>query len=323
MYHYIRTGQVTVHRADISAFSSHTIHLSDATSTTITSDLLITATGFSAQPSITFHPSISHSGLGLPSNSLTPEQSKFWSDLTATADTTIGAKFPRLVGGPFQGPKSNVVKPFKSTDDPNATFTPWRLWRGMAPPGPTGEGRCDLVFLGMMIHLANTVKLEIQCLWAWAYLTGRLDGLQALDNRKFGNGAASSVKINSDKHTHSETTPLLANKGPGTQSLSATSKTIYTETALWTRYWHLRAPYGHGRYHPDVVFDQIPLWDMWIRDLGLKTWRKSDGRRSGWGWNPRNWFRELFEPYTVEDYRGLVGEWLESRKGIQTRKGSD
>jgi hypothetical protein len=313
VYHYIRTGQVQIHRADIVGFSSHTIHLSDASFTTIPSDVLIAATGFSAQPSIKLHPSISHAGLGLPSNSLTPQQTSFWDELNSVADKAIGAKFPRLLGGPFQGPKSDVIKPYKSADDPNATFTPWRLWRGMAPPGPTGQGQYDLVFLGMMIHLANTVKLEIQCLWAWAYLTGQLEALQKLDKHNSTNGLIPDM---SDKQTESESTPLLSEQNSDLKSEStATSRKIYSETALWTRYWHLRAPYGHGRYHPDVVFDQVPLWDMWMQDLGLKTWRKSNGGKNGWGWNPRNWFRELFEPYTIDDYRGLVAEWKSAGKG--------
>ena len=186
----------------------------------------------------------------------------------------------------------------------------------MAPPGPTADGLHDLIFLGMLLHLSNTVKLEIQCLWAWAYLTGQLASLkevQAGDTTK-QHHLHSSSSITTRSMTSKETTPLLekslSNNDPALEKLSPAAKEIYRETALWTRYWHLRAPYGHGRYHPDAVFDQVPLWDLWMKDLGLRTWRKGGSNENGWGWNPKNWFRELFEPYTIVDYRGIVSEWL-------------
>ena len=256
--HYIRSGAVTIHRADITSFSSHHIHLS--TNDSVPADVLVTATGFSAQPAITFSPSTSHLDLGVPSTELTPDQEKFWAQLTAAADSRIERIFPRLVHGPFRSPKSDVVKPFHSTPDANASFTPWRLYRSMAPPGSIANGRHDLVFIGMFHNISNFVRLELQCLWAWAYLDGAL-------NENLPQGDA-----------------------------------VFEETALWSRYWQLRAPYGHGRYYPDAVFDQLPCYDLWLRDLGLKTMRK--------GW----WWKELFAPYTHEDYRDVVKEWMALRQ---------
>ena len=73
-----------------------------------------------------------------------------------------------------------------------------------------------------------------------------------------------------------------------------------------SRYAKHRAPYGHGRFFPDLVFDQVPYFDMLMRDLGLRTWRKK-----GWG----KWCKELFGAYRQEEYRGVVGEWL-SKEGL-------
>lgn len=110
----------------------------------------------------------------------------------------------------------------------------------------------------MLSNITNTTRLELQCLWALAYLTHHLDA---------------QVPHGQD------------------------AKDVFRETALWQRYTQHRAPYGHGKSYPDLVFDQLPYWDMLLNDLGLETRRKG-------GW------RELFSPYTYEDYRGIVEEWI-------------
>lgn len=77
------------------------------------------------------------------------------------------------------------------------------------------------------------------------------------------------------------------------------------DAALMSRFHKYRAPYGHGRFFPDMVFDQNPFFDLLLKDLGLRTWRKP------------NLFRELFEPYGQDDYRGLVQEWLQGQKTMK------
>jgi hypothetical protein len=51
------------------------------------------------------------------------------------------------------------------------------------------------------------------------------------------------------------------------------------------------------------VVDQVPYWDLLLHDLGLETRRKG-------GW------RELLEPYSHEDYAGLVDEWLSKGRSL-------
>ena len=69
------------------------------------------------------------------------------------------------------------------------------------------------------------------------------------------------------------------------------------ETALQTQFGKWRYPASFGKRNPDFVFDAVPYMDLLLKDLGLRSHRKS------------NIFVECFEPYGPSDYRGLVDEW--------------
>jgi hypothetical protein len=254
IYDFLKSGQVRVHREDISHLSERTINFTNGNS--IHADALITATGFSAKPTLQFVPGTSHSELGIPSTSLTQEQHKFWDDLNEQADLTISKSFPRLLVGPHKSPSSNIplsVKPYDPNLYPELNYTPFRLYRAIAPPGLTKEGDNSLVFISMFSNLANTARCEIQCLWAYAYLNDKLE----IDKSK-----------------------------------------VFEEAALTNRYVRHRAPYGHGRFFPDLVFDQLPYLDTLLQDLKLRYWRKG------------NLFSEIFAPYMAVDYKNIAQEWL-------------
>ena len=69
-----------------------------------------------------------------------------------------------------------------------------------------------------------------------------------------------------------------------------------------------RYTYGFGKRFVDFVWDAVPWNDVLLKDLGL------EGRRKKGSWFGVRWWREMFEPYTVADYRGLGREWLEKQK---------
>jgi hypothetical protein len=74
-------------------------------------------------------------------------------------------------------------------------------------------------------------------------------------------------------------------------------------------YGQLRRPRETGGLagrHADLVFDSLPYVDGLLCDLGMQCMRKG------------NWWKELTEPYRLEDYRGLVREWMALR-GIGSR----
>lgn len=257
IYEMLKTGQVRVHREDIQHLTDHTIHFRSGLA--VHCDAVVTATGFSAKPTIKFLPESSHSDLGVPSSNFTQAQYQFWHMLTSKADHTIGESFPRLLAGPFRGPTSTEPQPFNPGMDVEITYTPFRLYRAIAPPGLTKSGDHTLVFLSMFSNLANTPRCELQCLWAYAYLNNALA------------------------------------KPPNPE-------TVFDETALMAQFAKHRAPYGHGRFHPDLVFDQIPYNDSLLQDLGLRYWRKP------------NFFAELFGAYQGPDYRGVVKEWVQAQE---------
>ncbi|XPS91233.1 hypothetical protein M3J09_000654 [Ascochyta lentis] len=68
-------------------------------------------------------------------------------------------------------------------------------------------------------------------------------------------------------------------------------------TTLHSRFGRWRYPCGYGARLPDFVFDAVPYLDMLLKDVGLRSHRKS-GRIAEWT-----------EPYGPEDYKGLTGEW--------------
>ncbi|EOO03370.1 putative dimethylaniline monooxygenase protein [Phaeoacremonium minimum UCRPA7] len=258
-FDFVRNGQVRIHRQDIDHVSPHAINLADGTELPV--DALIAATGFSAKPTISFAPTTSHSDLGLPTTELSKTQTSFWAEQDVDADLAIGSRFPRLLTGPFMQPGSSTPKPYHPGMAAEITYTPWRLYRGIAPPGLTAVDDRSLVFIGMFSNLANTIRLEIQCLWALAYMNGKLPNL----------------------------------------SHDIAEGRVFAETALLQRFTQHRAPYGHGRFYPDLVFDQLPYWDQLLNDLGLETRRKGG-------------LRELFEPYTQADYRGFVDDWVRANR---------
>lgn len=76
---------------------------------------------------------------------------------------------------------------------------------------------------------------------------------------------------------------------------------IEWRTVLHSRFGRWRYPAGGGERFADFVFDAIPYVDLLLKDLGLDTHRKP-------------WWKDWWQPYGVEDYRGLVQEWEAKEK---------
>jgi hypothetical protein len=178
----VTSQKVQIVRQDVSHLSRHTIHLKDDTS--LSANALITATGFSVAPPFELIPENIHFDLGIPSQALTSSEVKFWDSMDAAADSEILAEFPQLAKGPSTSPTSPYSLPLPIAASPTAgakpasdvqSLSPYRLYRSIAPPGLTVKGDRSIAFIGYYGNIAATVRLEITSLWAYAYLSGKLE----------------------------------------------------------------------------------------------------------------------------------------------------
>lgn len=86
---------------------------------------------------------------------------------------------------------------------------------------------------------------------------------------------------------------------------------VLYEAALWSRFGKWRCPMGMQGKIADFFFDSMPYYDLMLRDLGLRSWRK------GWGI-----LGEIFGRwYEVGDYRGVVDEWIAKRQATPSNRG--
>ena len=301
IYDFVTSGQVEVLRKDIERLQrGNMIKFSDGQ--TVETDALVSSMGWEFAPDIEFLPRDLHAEFGIPSTGLSQSQKDMWDQLNARADVEIFERFPMLVKGPKLSNDSLVVRehlPTASVETmPRAKqeYSPWRLWRGLAPPLQKEK---NLVFLGMIMNLQGAITNHIASIWAFAYMNGELGSLPR------------SLSItNARKMSRSNERPAKTNGAPpenDDQMRTETERLLY-ETALFNRFTHRRSPHGYGARHPDFAFDALPFFDMLVQDLGLNSWRK------GWGW-----IGEVFGgPYLPRDYEGLVDEWNNKRRNPES-----
>ena len=286
-YEYVRNGQITVIRKDVACLDCpKTVWFDDGTS--VQADALIYSSGWNFIPSMKFQTKDFLKDLGVPCSELSKMQEEQWETLNARADCEIFRRFPKLLDGPRTNEDEDAsnevnVPPLHvtSTKSSGKSPSPWRLWRGIAPPSlPTK----DLVFLGNVQSFQGALLSEISSIWAYAYMFDKL--------------ASPLTSVGEPS------VPLSVKVEKGNFQLEEQEKILY-DTALFNRYGKWRHPYGFGSRHPDLVFEGLPYFDLLLQDLGLKSWRK------GWGW-----LGEVFGgSYGQADYLGLVREWKDSQKG--------
>ncbi|KAI5364910.1 Putative FAD/NAD(P)-binding domain superfamily [Septoria linicola] len=158
----IRSGKVELHHKDIAHLSPGGTVAFDDGSTRHT-DAVVAITGWQLDPAIKYKPDGTDASLGIPSRSYTKSELELWAHRDDEADEGILRQFPRLA----DPPKRKL--PFTQT------ITPFRMYRGIAPPGLTAEGDRSLAFLKMVHCTSNMVLAETQALWAFAYLNNKLD----------------------------------------------------------------------------------------------------------------------------------------------------
>ncbi|KAK5159333.1 hypothetical protein LTS14_002475 [Recurvomyces mirabilis] len=172
----VRSARIKVHRKDLDHLDDHGVHSKDGTY--VASDAFVASTGWSFKPAIDFSDKHLHSELGIPSIDLTKVQQDFWRGLDSKADAEVFSRWPKLkeLNRPACADNDGLANPFDEID-PNITprdYTPWRLYRSLAPPGLAAEGDRSLTFAGYSLNFTGHIRNEIAGLWIWAYMNDKL-----------------------------------------------------------------------------------------------------------------------------------------------------
>jgi hypothetical protein len=246
-YDLVRSGIVKVHISDIDHLSPHTVHLVSEPDP-IQTDALICCTGWKYKPHIQFYPESIEKQLGVPYHD--PNTEDFGDDpIVMKADEVILTRFPRLRDQPSPNLHYVPMLPATTTDPTTTTNVepnrPYRLYRLIAPP--THRFRNSIVFLGATLCISTMTNMNIQALWAAAYLDGKIQGLPI-----------SPASPSSPKKSEEE---------------------LLWDATLTSRFGRWRYPTGYGARFPDFVSDAVPYWDLLLGDLGLQSKRKGGGLR--------------------------------------------
>lgn len=154
------------------------------------------------------------------------------------------------------------------------SITPFRLFRSIVPPKLAAEGDRSIMFIGNAITGRAHTNAEISSMWGIAYLENLLP-----------------IPI----------TNTLSNK------MEMDSDIAHVESFRKNRYlgWYATRT---------SVFETGEYLDQMLHDLGLRSDRKrmkiaASGKL---GWGVKAWFKEWFDGYFADDYRGIVDEFLQS-----------
>ncbi|KAF2865789.1 flavin-binding monooxygenase-like protein-like protein [Massariosphaeria phaeospora] len=249
-FELVRNGTISVHIADISRLSEHTVHLSNGES--LDADVLIFGTGWKDAPQLRF---VTERELGLPGFA-SPSANRF----IAKADAEILEKCPKLK----DQPEPREVKPM--TDDATELAKePYRLYRFMVPPAFIASR--TLAFAGAYRSPATTIIAQVQALWITAFLDNQLPALHTATTKPPSNDMSKP------------TNGTLADGNTTSTDLNDPANRILYETVLHTQFGKWRYSRGFGARFPELWFDCLPYVDLLLRDVGVQNRRKG----SWWG----------------------------------------
>ncbi|KAL2846310.1 hypothetical protein BJX68DRAFT_277139 [Aspergillus pseudodeflectus] len=285
-----KTNKVRIHTDHITSLDADgTIHLANSPPL-LNIDALIVASGWKPTPEIEFRPATLPSELGFPS---APDPLP--ASLVAAADEEILRRFPRLKTRPVVDRPAPYTPLAQDAQSEAQALHPYRLTRFIVPVGKLAQER-SIAFVGVPMTINTSLIAQTQALWVTAFFSNRL----SLDNTVTETcpGDVASLLAKTTASTSPSTSPC---ESTPTQA----EANILWETALHTQFGVHRYPGGLGKRNPDFVFDAIPYVDVLLKDLGV-----SGVRKEGSGW------KRFVEPCGVEDYRGVLGEWI-ANEGLQ------
>ncbi|WPV20983.1 hypothetical protein CLAFUW4_12898, partial [Fulvia fulva] len=133
---YVRSGQVKVHRENVSHLSNHAVHLENGT--ILESNGIIASSGWLWRPTLDFKDKHLHTDLGLPSIDYTPSQTEHWAALDRKADAHLFKQFPMLKARPRPPHSEDVRRDDQLNDlkprEKKPIYTPQRFYHAIIPP---------------------------------------------------------------------------------------------------------------------------------------------------------------------------------------------
>ncbi|KAL5050993.1 hypothetical protein BDW71DRAFT_203038 [Aspergillus fruticulosus] len=307
----VTEGKVRIHVDHITHLSEGTVHL-DGSPALENVSALVVATGWSPTPNITFNPPTLPSRLGFP-NAADPLPSS----LVGAADAEILRRFPRLTDRPTHNSPAKYEPLAADAQTESQSLHPYRLTRFLVPASDLAQER-SVAFMGVAMTINTPLLAQTQALWISAFFSGKIqldriatekcppELVALLEKTSTSAATPGPAPTETDNKTPSATaTAIEPASEPSTERQDSGYYNTLYETALHTQFGVHRYPGGLGRRNPDFVFDAIPYVDVLLKDLGLSGRRKEGGFLDRW-----------LQPYGVEDYVGIVPEWIAlSKKG--------
>ncbi|KAL9619966.1 MAG: hypothetical protein Q9160_005435 [Pyrenula sp. 1 TL-2023] len=307
----VRQGKIEVHAANIEELGPAQIRLDNGEALSDV-DLMCCATGWKHTSNMSFRDWEGRDlapQLGLPHHSdiigsgSNVDGGNGDTELTVRADEAIFKNFPSLKSQPqnIRETAPTLHSTSAGGGEEKSVNVGYRLFRFMVPPSQFQKR--NIVFLGAVSTISNSLTSQSQALWATAYFAGYLTGWQQKHIK--GDDGFKRARFEN-------TEDVVATDHDEKQ----VDEEMRWQTILHNRFGHWRYPVGYGARFPDFIFDTLPYIDLLLKDLGIERWRKTkrrageSGRRRWEGW------REWLKPYGPEDYKGLVEEWMRGRRDL-------
>ncbi|EKG09055.1 hypothetical protein MPH_13965 [Macrophomina phaseolina MS6] len=292
VFELVRQGKIEVHIANVESLGEKEVRLGNGQ---VFRDVeaLVCATGWTLNPTIKFfRDGVDIAAeLGLPhAFGKMDEEEKA---LVARADAEILKAMPRLKAQPAPArPPYLQQTPYEVKDPAEETMEEtFKLYRFMVPPSKIATR--TLAFSGMTRDVSAPMIAEVQSLWLSAFFSHQIPSLEP---------SLPSSLVTSSPKSSSTAIEQADTVMHAKQARAQISARVKYESILHARYGLWRYPHGFGAVMPDIFYDFVPLFDLMISELGLRSWRKG------------SLMKEIFTGYMPRDYAGLVDEWVEMRK---------
>ncbi|KAF4634151.1 hypothetical protein G7Y89_g3967 [Cudoniella acicularis] len=281
-FELVKSGMIVVHHADVLSLSENTVKLSNGE--TLVTDTIVACTGWKSIPSIKFQPPEIASLIGLPGNeggfSQNHQQGGTSQDFENikhldTGDAILSTKTRNKV---LQSYSELASKPVRIRHS-------------------NGKEELDA---GNFIGEADEMQEHAVPYRLYRFVIPPSKELLDLRNLAFIGAHLSIHAVMLAQAQALWITAFFQDKLPVLNPDS-----VLHETYFHSEYERIRRPKeagGSGERFPDLVFDSLPYVDLLLDDLGMRTKRKE------------SWWKEVFQPYTLGDYRGLVQEWWDGRR---------